>query len=168
MAEKTKFNGRILMIGYGSVGHCTMPLITRHLDMPLSRVAVVEADDHSEEIAPYVAEGVTYEIKGDHPPEFQAGAGEVCRPRRSRAESQASTSAAMKCWSGARSTAPSISTPASSRGPATTTIRRFRANERSNYHLRYASKGGGEEMAEGLALGHRDHGQPIPASSAIW
>jgi homospermidine synthase len=63
MAEKTKFNGRILMIGYGSVGHCTMPLITRHLDMPLSRVAVVEADDHSEEIAPYVAEGVTYEIK---------------------------------------------------------------------------------------------------------
>ncbi len=63
MAKKTKFNGRILMIGYGSVGHCTMPLIARHLDMPLSRVAVVEADDHSEEIAPYVAEGATYEIK---------------------------------------------------------------------------------------------------------
>jgi len=63
MAKKVKFTGRVLMIGYGSVGHCTMPLIARHLDMPLSRVAVVEADDHSEEIAPYVAEGVTYEIK---------------------------------------------------------------------------------------------------------
>ncbi|MGH6929207.1 MAG: saccharopine dehydrogenase NADP-binding domain-containing protein, partial [Dongiaceae bacterium] len=63
MASKIKFGGRILMIGYGSVGHCTMPLIARHFDMPLSRVAVVEADDHSEEIAPYVADGVTYEIK---------------------------------------------------------------------------------------------------------
>src|ERR1700741_1088750 len=63
MARKTKFNGRILMIGYGSVGHFTMPLIVRHLDMPLSPVAVAEADDHREESAPYVAEGVTYEIK---------------------------------------------------------------------------------------------------------
>ena len=63
MAKKTKFNGRILMIGYGSVGHCTMPLIAKHFDMPLSRVTVVEMDDHSEEIAPYVAKGVTYEIK---------------------------------------------------------------------------------------------------------
>src|SRR5262245_16010572 len=60
MAAKTKFNGRILMIGYGSVGHCTMPMIDRHLGMPLSRVTVVEPDDHSEEIAPYVARGVTY------------------------------------------------------------------------------------------------------------
>jgi homospermidine synthase len=63
MAKNIKFNGRILMIGFGSVGHCTMPLIARHFDMPLARVAVVEMDDHGEEIAPYVAKGVTYEIK---------------------------------------------------------------------------------------------------------
>ena len=48
MAKKTKFNGRILMIGYGSVGHCTLPLIARHLDMPLSRVAIVEAVSRAE------------------------------------------------------------------------------------------------------------------------
>lgn len=63
MATKTKFGGRVLMIGFGSVGHCTLPLIARHIDMPLSRVTVVEMDDHSEEIAPFVKQGVTYVIK---------------------------------------------------------------------------------------------------------
>ena len=52
---KFRFGGRILMIGFGSVGHCTMPLIIRHFDMPLDRIAVVDGDDHGAEIAPYVA-----------------------------------------------------------------------------------------------------------------
>src|SRR4029450_11048574 len=63
--------GRILMIGYGSVGHCTLPLIARHFDMPLSRVAVVEVDDHSEEIAPYVAEAVADDTKEIPRPNFK-------------------------------------------------------------------------------------------------
>ena len=33
---KFKFDGRILMIGYGSVGRCTMPMIESHFDMPMS------------------------------------------------------------------------------------------------------------------------------------
>jgi homospermidine synthase len=62
-AKKFKFDGRILMIGYGSVGHCTMPLIAKHFDMPMNRIAVIEADSHREEIAPYVKQGVEYRVE---------------------------------------------------------------------------------------------------------
>jgi homospermidine synthase len=40
---KFKYDGRILFIGYGSVSRCTMPLVERHFDMPLSRVTVIDA-----------------------------------------------------------------------------------------------------------------------------
>ena len=56
---KFRFDGRILFIGYGSVTRCTLPLIERHFDMPLPRVAVVDAEDRSYEIAPFVAKGLT-------------------------------------------------------------------------------------------------------------
>jgi homospermidine synthase len=60
--RKKPFGGRILMIGFGSVGHCTMPLIIRHFDMPLDRIAVVDGADHRAEIAPFVAQGVRYTV----------------------------------------------------------------------------------------------------------
>ena len=41
------YSGNILMIGYGSVGRCTMPLIEKHFGMnTLSRVTVVDGHDH--------------------------------------------------------------------------------------------------------------------------
>src|SRR5512147_1871778 len=61
MTKKFPFKGRILMLGYGSVGRCTLPLIDRHFDMPLSRMAIVEADDRSQALAPYIARGLKYE-----------------------------------------------------------------------------------------------------------
>jgi homospermidine synthase len=60
---KFKYDGRILFIGYGSVSHCTLPLVERHFDMPLSRIAVVDAEDRNADIAPFVAKGVTYVIE---------------------------------------------------------------------------------------------------------
>src|SRR6266850_1095122 len=59
--KKFPFKGRILMLGYGSVGRCTLPLIDRHFDMPLDRIAVVEAHDSRKTIAPYIARGLKYE-----------------------------------------------------------------------------------------------------------
>ena len=60
---KFKFDGRILFIGYGSVSRCTLPLVERHFDMPLSRVAIVDAEDRSADVAEYVAKGVTYVVE---------------------------------------------------------------------------------------------------------
>lgn len=51
------------MIGYGSVGRCTMPLIERHFEMPLDRVTVIDGHDHRDDAAPFIAKGVNYIIQ---------------------------------------------------------------------------------------------------------
>src|SRR4051812_42751570 len=58
--QKVPFGGRIVMLGYGSVGQCVLPTIPRHFDMPLDRVLVLELDDHAERFAPYAAMGMRY------------------------------------------------------------------------------------------------------------
>ena len=63
---KFPYKGRIVMIGYGSVGRCTMPLIERHFDMPLSRVTVIDGHDHSEDAARFIEKGVTYIVEPLH------------------------------------------------------------------------------------------------------
>jgi len=61
MTKKFHFKGRILMLGYGSVGRCTLPLIDRHFDMPLSHMAIVDADNSHKHLSPYIERGLKYE-----------------------------------------------------------------------------------------------------------
>lgn len=60
MNIKTPFGGRIVMLGYGSVGQCVLPVIPNHFDMPLDRVTVLELDDHTERFKPFAAMGMRY------------------------------------------------------------------------------------------------------------
>src|SRR5262249_6939120 len=41
-AMKTPFPGRVLLIGCGYVGRCTLPLLVRHLDVPANRITVLD------------------------------------------------------------------------------------------------------------------------------
>jgi homospermidine synthase len=61
MTHTTKlapFTGRLLMLGCGSVGQCTLPLILRHIDMPADRITVVDFDDVRSKIDESVQAGV--------------------------------------------------------------------------------------------------------------
>ncbi len=49
--EKYKFNGKILIIGLGSVGQGVLPLLLRHLDLGPERITVVTADARGENVA---------------------------------------------------------------------------------------------------------------------
>ncbi|HWK46049.1 MAG TPA: saccharopine dehydrogenase C-terminal domain-containing protein [Stellaceae bacterium] len=60
MIEKVPFAGRIVMLGYGSVGQCVLPVIPRHFDMSLSRVTVLELDDHPRQFKPFAEMGMSY------------------------------------------------------------------------------------------------------------
>ena len=85
---KFRFDGRILIIGYGSVARCTLPLIDRHLDMPLSRVTVVDADDHSRGDRALCRQGRQLCDQADHPQEHWPRCWrKLCRPRRSDPQS---------------------------------------------------------------------------------
>ncbi len=64
------------MIGYGSVGRCTMPLIERHFDMPMSRDHGGRCGhDHSADAARFIDQGVNYVV--------ESAGREAISPRRS-------------------------------------------------------------------------------------
>src|SRR5580698_9670217 len=43
--QYVEFPGRILLVGFGSIGQGVLPLILRHIDIPPSRIAIVSADE---------------------------------------------------------------------------------------------------------------------------
>lgn len=45
------FAGRLVMLGFGSIGQGVLPLILRHIDMPKDRIEIVTADDRGAAIA---------------------------------------------------------------------------------------------------------------------
>jgi homospermidine synthase len=54
MAEWTthaRFDGPIVMIGFGSIGRGTLPLILRHIDAPRERMVIIDPDDSARAIA---------------------------------------------------------------------------------------------------------------------
>jgi homospermidine synthase len=55
------FDGRILMLGCGSVGQCTLPLLIRHLDMPASRISVLDFTDVRPRIQDALQAGVIFQ-----------------------------------------------------------------------------------------------------------
>src|SRR5262245_48697302 len=63
MTQTTKrvgFNGRIVMLGCGSVGQCTLPLVRRHVDMPAERITVMDFEDVRPKIEDSLQAGVMF------------------------------------------------------------------------------------------------------------
>lgn len=54
-----KFNHGILMIGFGAVASCTLPLLTRQLDMPLSRITIID-ERQATQLEDWVKKGVKF------------------------------------------------------------------------------------------------------------
>ena len=60
MSEKKPlidFPGRIVFIGFGSIGQGVLPLVLRHVGIPAERVTIVTAEDRG------VAEAAQYGVK---------------------------------------------------------------------------------------------------------
>ncbi|MBO0711069.1 MAG: homospermidine synthase [Acetobacteraceae bacterium] len=45
------FAGRLVMIGFGSIGQGVLPLLLRHIDMPRDRITIVTAEERGADIA---------------------------------------------------------------------------------------------------------------------
>lgn len=57
---KIPFDRRILILGCGAVSQCTLPLLLKHVEMPLDRITVLEMADRRDMIADALAQGVRY------------------------------------------------------------------------------------------------------------
>jgi homospermidine synthase len=54
------FSGRILVLGYGGVSQCTLPLLLKHLDIDPARITILDFVDHSAHLQPYMARGIRF------------------------------------------------------------------------------------------------------------
>lgn len=45
------FAGRLVIVGFGSIGQGVLPLLLRHIDMPKDKITIVTAEDHGEKVA---------------------------------------------------------------------------------------------------------------------
>ncbi len=61
------FGGRLVMVGFGSIGQGVLPLILRHIDMPKDRIVIVTAEPRGiEEAAEYGIEFVQTALTRDN------------------------------------------------------------------------------------------------------
>lgn len=49
--KKYTFNGKILIVGFGSIGQGVLPLLLRHFDVPPNRITIVTADNRGKDVA---------------------------------------------------------------------------------------------------------------------
>jgi homospermidine synthase len=49
--KHARFQGRLVMIGFGSIGQAALPLILRHIDLPRERILIVAADEYGRRVA---------------------------------------------------------------------------------------------------------------------
>ena len=43
--KHVRFGGRLVFVGFGSVGQGSLPLLLRHIDMPYDRISIVTGDE---------------------------------------------------------------------------------------------------------------------------
>jgi homospermidine synthase len=61
--DKESFGGRFLVIGCGSVGQCTLPILFEHFDISPQQVTVIDFVDNRSRIEALIKSGVTYSQK---------------------------------------------------------------------------------------------------------
>jgi homospermidine synthase len=55
-----KFKNKVLIIGYGSVARCTLPILLKHIGIPHKNISIVDFVDKRKELQPWVKKGVKY------------------------------------------------------------------------------------------------------------
>lgn len=54
------FGKRVLLLGYGSVARCTLPILVDHLHVPLENITVLDFEDYAAKIKPWTDRGVHF------------------------------------------------------------------------------------------------------------
>lgn len=57
---KKKFGNKILIIGYGSVSQCTLPILMDKIDVPLENITIIDFEDKSKALKKYTDQGLKY------------------------------------------------------------------------------------------------------------
>ncbi len=56
----TPFKNKILFVGYGAVGQCTLPVLLRHIQIPLGNITIMDFEDRAADLKPRTDQGVRF------------------------------------------------------------------------------------------------------------
>ena len=54
------FKNKILIVGFGSVSRCALPILLKHIDVPYKNITVMDFADKRKELQPWLKRGVKY------------------------------------------------------------------------------------------------------------
>jgi len=54
------FNKRILFVGYGAVAQCALPILAKHIKVPMKNITVMDFENRKEILRPWLARGVKF------------------------------------------------------------------------------------------------------------
>ena len=54
------YAGRILIVGFGAVARCTMPVLFRHIDVDPARITIMDFEPNEAALKPWIEQGVTF------------------------------------------------------------------------------------------------------------
>lgn len=55
-----KFDGKVLIIGYGSVSQCTLPILLKYIKIPYHHITIIDFVDKRAALAPWIKKGIKY------------------------------------------------------------------------------------------------------------
>ncbi len=60
MKKMIEFKGKVLIIGYGSVSKCTLPLLEKHIKIPHGNITLIDFEDKKHELKEWIKKGVRF------------------------------------------------------------------------------------------------------------
>ena len=55
-----QFGNKVLIIGYGSVSQCTLPILLKHIEIPCKNITILDFDDKQKSLDPWIKKGIKY------------------------------------------------------------------------------------------------------------
>ncbi len=55
-----EFSKKIVFVGYGAVAQCTLPILFKHINVPMKNVTVIDFENRAANLAEWTAKGVTF------------------------------------------------------------------------------------------------------------
>ena len=55
-----EFNKKVVIIGYGSVSKCTLPILLKHIKIPNKNITIIDFIDKTKELKPWIDKGINY------------------------------------------------------------------------------------------------------------
>ena len=58
--RRVEFNKKILMVGYGAVAQCALPILAKLIKAPLQNVTVIDFEDRRDQLKAWTKQGVKF------------------------------------------------------------------------------------------------------------